>query len=142
MKYDAVADPIEKSCEMQAGHDQHHGEKQYKRAEINAPDCRLRRQDTEDEHQDRADHGHGWAIDLGAGQAPEREDEIAGEENDPGSNDLPISKKNVADIEGRHRCSAAFCSRYKRYRVAGCVLARQNFMGSDAEEIYLNAFQH
>src|SRR5664279_274677 len=99
MEYDAVADPVEKAGEMQAGHDQHHREKQNKDAEINAPDCRLRRQDAEHEHQDRTDHGHGWAIDLRARQASEREDKIAGEENDPGSNDLPVSK-NVAYVEG------------------------------------------
>src|ERR1022692_4728886 len=106
MEYDAVGDPVEESREMQAGHDQHHREKQYKSAEINALDCRLRSQDAEHEHQDRTDHGHGWPIDPGSRKTPECEDKIAGEENDPGSNDLPISK-NVADIDGHHRLVAA-----------------------------------
>ena len=86
----AVGHPVEESCQMQAGYDQHHGEEQYQRAEVDALDGALRRKNAADKHQYRADDRHGRPIDLRSRQASEGEDEITGEEDGPRRNQLPM----------------------------------------------------
>ena len=81
---------VEEACQMQAGDNQHHREQQYQGGEINACDGRGRRQNADGKHGNRANHRHRGSVDQRARQAANGEDQVAGEEDRPRRDDMPM----------------------------------------------------
>ena len=78
-----VGDPLKEAGKMQGGGDQHHRKQQDDGGEIDALEGLGRREHAKDEHRYCANHGHGSAVDFGAGQPSQREHQIAGQEDQP-----------------------------------------------------------
>ena len=79
-----MRNPLEKTGQVQAGDNQHHGEEQHQGQKIDAGDGLRGRKNTEDKHEHRANDRHRRPVDLGARQAAHREHEVAHQEDRPG----------------------------------------------------------
>ncbi len=91
-----MSNPLEESRQVQAGDNQHHGEKQDQRREVDALDGRLWREHAEDEHAYRPNDRHRGTVDLRARQMSDGEDEVARQENEPGNDNMKV-RQGVAD---------------------------------------------
>ena len=91
-----MSNPLEESRQMQAGDNQHHGEQQDERREVDAVDGLLWAEHAEDKHEHRADDRHRGAVDLRARQTSDGEDQVAGQKNEPGNDNMKV-RQGVAD---------------------------------------------
>jgi len=66
--HDLLGYPLEKTCQVQVADQQHHGEQQYERAEVDKAQRFGGGHNPECNHQYRTDDGHAGSIDLHPGQ--------------------------------------------------------------------------
>jgi hypothetical protein len=79
-----LGDALEEASHAEIGHHQHHREEQDNGGEVDGLKGLLRTDNAKGHHQDRANDGRARPIDLHPRKFPEREHEIAAEEDQIG----------------------------------------------------------